>query len=167
VIGSLRATAPVKAMVQPSATTLSGHSSASQLSISSQVSRSQSSDSRSSPSTTDTGFSSPPSDNAEGDDNGSSEQEHDASDDVVTVDIVPPSKLNGYILFGLQGSKRLHSSKTRLAQIDVNVCKDDDSFFDEMKVQFQLLRGHIRWIFSIWIFQACEFVMVCSMPFPS
>jgi hypothetical protein len=155
------------AIVQPSVKNLAGHSSASRLSISSQMSRSQSSDSRSSPSTTGTGFSSPPSDNADGDDNGSSEQEHDASDDAVTVDIVPPSKLNGYILFGVQGSKRLHSSKTRLAQIDVNVCKDDDSFFDEMKVQFQLLRGHFRWIFSIWIFQACEFVMVRIIPFTS
>lgn len=117
---------------------------------------------------TDTGFSGPPSDNAGCDDDGSSEQEEDPSDNVViAVNIVPPSKLKGYVLFGVQGSKRLQSSKTRLTQIDLNVCKDDDSFFDEMKVQYKELRGYLRWLFSIWVFYTCEFIMVCLVRLPA
>lgn len=148
-IAPLGATIPVEAAVSSSSSTFAGHRAASNSSSSSQISRSQSSDGRSSPATSDTGCSSPPSDNADGDDDGLSEQEKDPSGDIVAVEIVPPSKLNGYVLFGVQGSKRLRSSKTRLTQIDLHVCKDDDTFFDEMKVQYKELRGYLRWIFSI------------------
>ncbi len=154
------ATVPVKDAVLPSSSTFAGHGAASNSSSSSQISGSRSSDGRSSPATSDTGCSSPPSDNAECDDDGLSEQEKDHSDNVVAVNIVPPSKLIGYVLFGVEGSKRLRSSKTRLTQIDLNVCKDDDSFFDEMKVQYKELRGYLRWTFSIWVFHTCEFIMV-------
>lgn len=154
------ATVPVKAAVLPSSSTFVGQRAASNSSSSSHTSHSRSSDGRSSPATSDTGGSSPPSDNAECDDDGLSELDKDPSDVVVAVNIIPPSKLNGYVLFGVQGSKRLRSSKTRLTQIDLNVCKDDDSFFDEMKAQYKELRGYLRWIFSIWVFHTCEFIMV-------
>lgn len=80
----------------------------------------------------------------------------------VAVDIVPPSKMKGYVLFGVQGSRRLQSARTRLTHIDVEVFKDDDSFFDEMNVQYKTLRGYFRWMLSIWIFHTCEFIMVWS-----
>ena len=76
------------------------------------------------------------------------------------VDIVPPSKLTGFVLFGVYGSKRLQSACLRLAQIDVVVHNDDDSFFDEMVVQYQKLRGFFRRVFSIWVFHTCDFIMV-------
>ena len=76
------------------------------------------------------------------------------------VDIVPPSRLTGFVLFGVHGSKRLQSACLRLAQIDVTVYKDDDSFFDEMTVQYKKLRGFVRLVFSIWVFHTCEFIMV-------
>ncbi|MCJ1358617.1 MAG: hypothetical protein MMC33_008617 [Icmadophila ericetorum] len=50
----------------------------------------------------------------------------------IALDILPPSGLSGFVLFGVQGSTRLRSVRTRLAQIDVELYKDDDSFFDEM-----------------------------------
>ena len=78
----------------------------------------------------------------------------------VAIDIVRPSTLRGFILFGVLGAKRLRNSRLRLAQIDVAVFIDDDSFFDEMTVQYKKLRGYMRWIFSIWQFRTCEFVMV-------
>ena len=74
------------------------------------------------------------------------------------MDITPPSKLEGYVLFGVQGSKRLRPVKTRLTQIDVGVYQDDDRFFDELVVQYMKLRGYLRWIFSIWAFRSCEFI---------
>lgn len=80
----------------------------------------------------------------------------------VTVDIHPPSRLEGYVLFGVQGSKRLQPAKTRLTQIDVGLCQDDDRFFDEMAVRYINLRGYLRWIFSIWAFRSCEFIRASS-----
>ncbi|KAK3171634.1 hypothetical protein OEA41_003718 [Lepraria neglecta] len=77
----------------------------------------------------------------------------------VAVDIVRPSTLRGFILFGVLGAKRLRNARLRLAQIDVAIFIDDDSFFDEMMVQYKKLRGYMRWIFSIWQFRTCEFVM--------
>ena len=76
------------------------------------------------------------------------------------IDIVPPSNLNGFVLFGVHGSKRLQSACLRIAQIDVSVYKDDDSFFNEMTVQYKKLRGFLRLVFSIWVFHTCEFIMV-------
>lgn len=80
------------------------------------------------------------------------------------VNIVPPSPLKGYVLFGVRGADRFHSAKTRLAQIDVEEVKDDDSFFNEMRKQYQLLRGFLRRCFSIWVFNTCHFVVV-RLPF--
>lgn len=78
----------------------------------------------------------------------------------IAIDIVPESNLTGFVLFGVHGSKRLQNASLRLAQIDVALYKDDDSFFDEMAVQYKKLRGFLRWIFSIWVFHTCEFIMV-------
>ena len=80
----------------------------------------------------------------------------------VKVDIIPQNKMRGYVLFGVQGSRRLQSPRTQLTHIDVETCKDDDSFFDELRIQYKTLRGYTRWIFSIWVFRTCEFIMVCS-----
>lgn len=73
---------------------------------------------------------------------------------------MPPSNLTGFVLFGVHGSKRLQSACLRLAQIDVSIYKDDDSFFDEMTVQYKKLHGFIRWVLSIWVFSTCESEMV-------
>lgn len=76
------------------------------------------------------------------------------------VNINPSSRINGFVLFGVKGSRRLRSARTRLAQIDTRIHKDDDSFFDEMAVQFKKLRGGVRYLFSIWAFGSCETVVV-------
>ena len=94
------------------------------------------------------------------DDEAGSRKNHDASGTSTAVEIVPPSNLTGFVLFGVHGSKRLQNACVRLAQIDVAVYKDDDSFFDEMTVQYRKLRGLLRRVFSIWVFQTCEFIMV-------
>ena len=94
------------------------------------------------------------------DDEAGSGSETNPSGAGTAVDIVPPSRLTGFVLFGVHGSKRLQSACLRLAQIDVAVYKDDDSFFDEMTVQYKRLRGFIRRVFSIWVFHTCEFIMV-------
>ena len=94
------------------------------------------------------------------DDDAGSRKNHDASATSTAVEIVPRSKLTGFVLFGVHGSKRLQNACLRLAQIDVAVCKDDDSFFDEMTVQYKKLRGFLRLVLSIWVFQTCEFIMV-------
>jgi len=44
------------------------------------------------------------------------------------VDFVPVSKMAGFVLFGMSVSRRLQSARLHLAQIDVEVFKDDDSF---------------------------------------
>ncbi len=49
-----------------------------------------------------------------------------------TVYIVPPSGLTGFVLSGLHGSKRLQSACLSLAQIDVVMYEDGDSFFEEI-----------------------------------
>jgi hypothetical protein len=68
--------------------------------------------------------------------------------------------MEGFILFAVYGAPRLQSGRLRLAQIDIKKHAHDDSFFDEMAVQFKRLRGLFRWYLSIWIFQACTFSMV-------
>lgn len=62
----------------------------------------------------------------------------------VAVDIVRPSTLRGLILFGVLGAKRLRNARLRLAQIDVAIFIDDDSYFDEMMVRYKKLRGYMR-----------------------
>lgn len=156
---------PERITVKPSTAAVPEHRDASISSSSSQMSGSSSCDGRSSPSTSDTSSSSQHGDSAESDDNESSKQGKSPSGNGVAVNIVPPGRLDGYILFGVEGSKRLQSSQTRLAQIDVTVCEDDDSFFDEMKIQYKRLRGYLRWVFSIWVFHRCEFIMVISNVF--
>ena len=84
----------------------------------------------------------------------------DPPDTSMAIDIVLPSDLTGFVLFAVHGSRRLQSAYLRLAQIDVTVFKDDDSFFDEMIVQYNKLRGFLRRTFSFWVFHTCEFVMV-------
>ena len=79
----------------------------------------------------------------------------------VALDIIGPNRLKGFVIFAVQGAKRLQDVRTRLAQIDVELHRDDDSFFNEMKVQYQILRGSLRRVFSIWTFMTCEFVEVC------
>ena len=79
-----------------------------------------------------------------------------------TIAIVPSSNLTGFVLFGVLGSKRLQNARLRLAQIDVALFKDDDSFFDEMNVQYKKLRGFLRRTFSVWVFHTCNFIMVVS-----
>ena len=94
------------------------------------------------------------------DDEAGAHKDDDASATSTAVEIVPLSNLTGFVLFGVRGSKRLQSVCLRLAQIDVAVYKDDDSFFDEMTVQYRKLRGFLRRVFSVWVFQTCEFIMV-------
>lgn len=131
---------------------------------SSSKSRSSANSSRSSESDSSVGDSSPPT--SEGgssdqpDDDAGLGKKYEPSGTSTAVDIIPPSNLVGFVLFGVHGSKRLQNANLRLAQIDVAVYKDDDSFFDEMFVQYQKLRGFLRRIFSIWVFHTCEFVMV-------
>lgn len=65
------------------------------------------------------------------------------------VSINPSSRLSGFVLYGVQGSKRLHPARTRMAQIDTRIHKDDDSFFDEMAIEYKRLHGGVRYLFSI------------------
>lgn len=116
--------------------------------------------SQSSSVTSGSGLSDQPDEDPDSDDGRKSFEKGLKTNKSVAVDIIPPSKMKGYVLFGVQGSKRLRSAKTRLAQIDVEVYKDDDSFFDELVVQYKKLRGYFRWIFSIWAFRTCELIMV-------
>ena len=88
-----------------------------------------------------------------------SEKEGNSSVPSTAIEIMPSSKMTGFVLFGVHGSKRLQSAYLRLAQIDV-AGKDDDSFFDEMIVQYKKLRGFLRRNFSIWIFHTCDFIRV-------
>lgn len=131
---------------------------------SSSKSRSSARSSRSSGSETSLGDSSPAT--SEGgssdqpDDYAGSGKKTEPSGTSTAVDIIPPSSLVGFVLFGVHGSKRLHNASLRLAQINVAAYKDDDSFFEEMNVQYQTLRGFLRRVFSIWIFHTCEFIMV-------
>lgn len=78
------------------------------------------------------------------------------------VNINPSSRIDGFVLFGVKGSRRLHPARTRLAQIDTRIHKDDDSFFDEMAVVFKRLRGGVRYLFSIWAFGSCQTVVVSA-----
>ena len=80
--------------------------------------------------------------------------------DNATVEINASGLLRGFVLFGVKGAKRLRGGRTRLAQIDIQTCRDDDSFFDEMAVQFKKLRGCMRYLFSIWTFGSCDTVVV-------
>ncbi len=57
----------------------------------------------------------------------------------IAVDIVPVSRMAGFVLFGVSTSKRLQSARLRLAQIDVEVLNDDDSLFDELINQYKKL----------------------------
>ncbi|KAL6722351.1 hypothetical protein ACLMJK_001458 [Lecanora helva] len=117
-----------------------------------------SSASQASSATSDTGSSNGTEEEQEQNDNGkSSERDPNRGKDVV-VDIEPPRQLKGFVLFGVLGARRLHAAKTRLAQIDVEAFSDDDSFFDELYVQYKRLRGFFRWTFSIWQFRTCEFI---------
>ncbi|CAD6590990.1 MAG: hypothetical protein ASARMPREDX12_004879 [Alectoria sarmentosa] len=115
----------------------------------SRSSGSESSIRRSSPATSESGSSDQP------DDETGSRKDIDPPGTSIMIDIVPPSDLNGFVLFGVHGSKRLQSACLRIAQIDVSVYKDDDSFFNEMTVQYKKLRGFLRLVFSIWVFHTC------------
>ncbi len=115
------------------------------------TSASRSSRSNSSPATSESGTSDQPNEES-----GSGK----GTDSGTAVDIVPPSNLTGFVIFGVHGSKRLQSACLRLAQIDVVVYNDDDSFFDEMALQYKKLRGFLRRVFSVWVFHTCEFMMV-------
>ena len=148
-----------EAPLEPLPTTLANTNSGSSTS-SSERSSSQTSHDRSSSATSKSSLSDRPYDEQDSDDHSTSGQDLRQPDKSVVVDIVPPSILKGYVLFGVLGSKRLQSARLRLAQIDVEVFKDDDSFFDEMTVQYRKLRGYVRWILSMWQFHTCEFVMV-------
>lgn len=119
----------------------------------SRSSGSESSVGRSSPAVSDNGTSDQPDDEAD------SGKDIHTPDTSIEVDIVPPSDLTGFVLFGVHGSKRLQSAWLRLAQIDVAIYKDDDSFFDEMSVQYMKLRGFLRRFLSIWVFYTCDFIM--------
>ncbi|MCJ1460740.1 hypothetical protein MMC28_011122 [Mycoblastus sanguinarius] len=134
---------------------------------SSERSDSQSSGNQSSPQTSDNGSPSQPNDGGSSAGDASSDGDAGSPKSGTVLDIMPPSRLKGFVLFGVQGSKRLRSARTYLAQIDVAVFKDDDSFFDELGVQYKSLRGYFRWIFSIWEFYTCEFVIECETWTPS
>ncbi len=79
----------------------------------------------------------------------------------VVLDMTGPNGLKGFVIFAVQGAKRLQTTRTRLAQIDIGLHHDDDNFFNGMKVQYQILRGSLRRVLSIWTFMTCEFVEVC------
>lgn len=79
----------------------------------------------------------------------------------IVLDMTGLNRLKGFVIFAVQGAKRLQDVRTRLAQIDVELHNDDDSFFKEMKIQYQTLRGSLRRLFSVWTFMTCEFVEVC------
>ncbi len=74
----------------------------------------------------------------------------------VAVDIVPVSRIAGFVLFGMSGSRRLQIARLRLAQIAVEEFEDDDSFFDELINQYRKSRRYFRWTLSIWYFHTCE-----------
>ena len=148
-----------KATVRPTPSERKKPTSPSERHFSTSTSTSQSSESEvsagnSSPATSEGDSSDQP------DDEAGSRKKNDALATSTAVEIVPLSNLSGFVLFGVHGSKHLQNACLRLAQIDVAVYKDDDSFFDEMTVQYRKLRGFLRRVFSIWVFQTCEFIMV-------
>ena len=78
----------------------------------------------------------------------------------VVLDIVGCNRMKGFVLFAVEGAKRLRGARLRLVQIDIEIYKDDDIFFGELRVQYRKLRGFIRQALSIWTFMTCEFVEV-------
>ena len=115
---------------------------------------------RSSPATSDSSFTDLPSNDKESGNDGPTDEKLGDSGQSSSIEIVPPSKMRGYIIFGVQGARRLYCLRTRIAQIDMAIIKDDDSFFDDLRVQYKKLRGYCRYVFSIWVFRTCEFNMV-------
>ena len=81
-------------------------------------------------------------------------------DGETTLDIIRPSRMEGFVLFAVHGAPRLQSGRLRLAHIDIREHPDDDRFFDVMAAKFKQLRGVFRSYFSIWTFHACIFSMV-------
>ena len=78
------------------------------------------------------------------------------------MDINEAGRLKGVILFAARGAQRLRAARIRLAQINSEVYTDDDSFFDEVVVQFRRLRGWMRYLFSIYTFESCQLVVVSA-----
>ena len=103
------------------------------------------------------------SDSDDRDDQNYSFNDQRAPDDNTTIEINALGKIKGFVLLGVKGAKRLRGARTRLAQIDTETYKDDDSFFDEMAVQFKKLRGCMRYFFSIWAFGSCQLVVVSAL----
>ena len=148
---------------QPQSTTnitTVANSELSSSSESSQTSQNHSSASQPSSVTSDNDTSDLPSNSSDRDRTDKQGGREPQSNEELTLDMIPPSHLKGFVLFGVHGSKRLRRGKIRMAQIDVDIHKDDDSFFDEMILQYKNLRGYMRRIFSIWCFRTCELVKV-------
>ena len=78
----------------------------------------------------------------------------------VVLDIVASSQMQGFVLFGVEGAKRLQPTRTRVTQMDIEKLKDDDNFFSELVTQYRNLRGFFRRVFSIWSFRTCKLIVV-------
>jgi len=68
-----------------------------------------------------------------------------------------------FVLFGVQGARRT----LELAQIDAKAHCNDSSFFPALRKSYRDNRGFLRYWFSVWQLNYCDFVKVSTSSFVS
>ena len=70
-----------------------------------------------------------------------------------------PQNNQSFVLFGVAGKRRTLG----LAQIDTVKYFDDSVFFSTMLREYRELRGSLRYWFSLWRLNHCDFVKACLL----
>ena len=70
-----------------------------------------------------------------------------------------PQNKQSFVLFGVAGKRRTLG----LAQIDTIKHFDDSVFFSTMLKEYRELRGSLRYWFSLWRLNHCDFVKACLL----
>ena len=70
-----------------------------------------------------------------------------------------PQNNQSFVLFGVAGKRRTLG----LAQIDTIKYFDDSVFFSTMLKEYRELRGSLRYWFSLWRLNHCDFVKACLL----
>jgi len=78
------------------------------------------------------------------------------SQQVINTIVAMPQTHRLFILFAVKGSRRT----PELAQIDTTIYTNDGAFFEHMRERYRELRGFLRYWFSVWQFNHCDFVKV-------
>ena len=68
-----------------------------------------------------------------------------------------PQDKQSFVLFGVAGKRRTLG----LAQIDTIEHSNDEDFFSTMLRDYRELRGSLRYWFSLWRLNHCDFVKAC------